>query len=212
MFTDRQDAGRQLAAKLRHLSSRHPVVLGLPRGGVVVAAEVAAALDAPLDVLVVAKIPAPHQPELAMGAVTDGTAPHAFINEDIVDALRVSRRGLDEATARRLELVRERQELYRAGRPAVEIAGSTAIIVDDGIATGATVHVGLDAVRSRRPERLVLAVPVAPPESMHSLGRLADEVVCLQSPAHFAAVGSFYLDFGQVDDAEVVRLLDAART
>jgi putative phosphoribosyl transferase len=207
MFANREEAGRRLAGLLMHLRGSAPVVLGLPRGGVVVAAQVARALEAPLDVLVVRKIPAPEQPELALGAVTDGEQPRLVLNHQIVAALRVSQEDLDRAVAEQLEEVRRRQRLYRDGRPAPPLEGRAVIVVDDGIATGATVAAGLEALRHARPARLVLAVPVGPPEAIAALRSKVDELHCLEAPAHFAAVGAFYRDFRQTADAEVVALL-----
>src|SRR5437870_4859195 len=166
MFRDRQDAGRRLAQRLEHLKPQHPIVLGLPRGGVVVAAEVARALDAPLDVLIVRKLGAPHQPELAIGAVTDGEQPQTVLNRDLIDALAVSQDYLQREIDEQLEEIRRRQEYYRHGRAAVPIANHAVIVIDDGIATGATVRAGLTALRQMHPVYLVLAVPVAPPETI----------------------------------------------
>jgi predicted phosphoribosyltransferase len=208
MFSNRQDAGRQLAAALAHLRDSAPIVLGLPRGGVVVAAEIARALEAPLDVLVVRKIPAPFQPELALGAVTDGEAPHIVLNEQIVAALRVRQEHLDQAIADQLAEVRRRQETFRAGRPAPALRGRCVIVVDDGVATGATVAAGLQALRESGVSRLVLAVPVGPRETIGSLRSQVDELVCLYAPVSFSAVGTFYRDFRQTSDDEVVTLLE----
>lgn len=210
MFADRQDAGRRLAERLVHVRDGRPVILGLPRGGVPVAAVVAELLNAPLDVLVVRKIGAPHQPELAMGAVTDGINPMYVLNEDVVRMLGVANQFLEGAIARELEECKRRQKLYRSGRPPIDIAGGTAIVIDDGIATGATVRAGLRSLRARSPHKLVLAVPVAPPEAIEMLSGEVDEVVCLHSPDDFYAVGQFYNNFEQTTDEQVIRALDAA--
>jgi putative phosphoribosyl transferase len=207
MFANRQEAGRELAARLAHLRGESPVVLGLPRGGVVVAAEIARSLGAPLDVLVVRKIPAPNQPELALGAVTDGAEPRTVLNHQIVAALHVPSQYLERAIVVQLDEVRRRQALYREGRSPPALTGHTLIVADDGIATGATVAAGLEALRQARPSRLVLAVPVGPPETLERLRASVDELVCLAAPPHFAAVGAFYEDFRQTSDAEVVALL-----
>src|SRR5262249_22237992 len=174
-FADRGEAGRWLADKLLHLKSRQPVVLALPRGGVAVGLEIAKALDATLDIVLVRKIGVPWQPELALGAVTDGASHEAFIDRDLAASLDVPDRYIDEESARQMEEIERRRKLYCEGRPAPEIAGRTAIIVDDGIATGATMRVALEAVRRRGPARLVLAVPVAPPDTLAALLKSADE-------------------------------------
>jgi putative phosphoribosyl transferase len=210
MFADRQDAGRRLAERLVHVRDGRPVVLGLPRGGVPVAAVVAESLHAPLDVLVVRKIGAPHQPELAMGAVTNGANPMYVLNEDVVRMLGVTNQFLEGAIARELDEVKRRQNLYRSGRPPIDIAGDTAIVIDDGIATGATVRAGLRSLRARSPHKLVLAVPVAPPESIEMLSREVDDLVCLHAPDDFYAVGQFYHNFEQTTDEQVIRALDDA--
>lgn len=210
MFSNRHDAGRRLAERLRHLADQQPVVLGLPRGGVPVAAVVAEALNAPLDVLVVRKIGAPMQPELAIGAVTNGGERAFVLNEEVVRRLGIDEHYLDDAVQREHQEVVRRQKLYRSGRAAVEIAGRTAIVIDDGIATGATVRAGLQAIRAKSPRRLVLAIPVGPPDSVQALREDVDELVCLASPLQFFAVGQFYQDFSQTSDDEVIRLLDDA--
>jgi putative phosphoribosyl transferase len=210
MFRDRQDAGRRLAARLDHFRDEHPLVLGLPRGGVVVAAEVARALDAPLDVLIVRKLGAPHQPELAIGAVTDGAHPQTILNQELVDGLAVSEAYLQREISEQMAEVQRRQEFYRRGRPAPAIAHRMVIVIDDGIATGATMRAGLAALRAARPRRLVLAVPVAPPEVLQALAAEVDDEICLHSPPNFMAVGRFYSDFEQTSDEEVIALLDEA--
>jgi putative phosphoribosyl transferase len=210
MFNDRHDAGQRLGRRLEHLRDEHPVILGLPRGGVVVAAEVAQALNAPLDVLIVRKVGAPHQPELALGAVTDGQQPHFIPNRDLIDGLGIGAEYLDAAIQVELQEIRRRQNCYRRGRPAMPIAGGTVIVVDDGIATGATVRAGLAALKASNVAKIVLAVPVAPPETMQALSQGVDEAVCLHSPFNFMAVGRFYSNFDQTTDEEVILLLDEA--
>ena len=210
MFANRLEAGRQLGRRLEHLSGRPVTVLGLPRGGVIVAAQIAKVLTAPLDVLVVRKLGAPLQPELAIGAVTDGDEPQQIFNDDLIRRLAVSREYLNQEIEWQLAEVRRRQKLYRGGRPAVKILQQTVIVVDDGIATGATVRAGIQALRGSRVARIVLAVPVAPLQAAQSLRQEVDELLCLQTPASFTAVGAFYGDFRQVTDEEVIDTLQRA--
>ena len=209
-FADREAAGCVLAAKLAHLKDRQPIVLALPRGGVAVGFEIAQALDAPLDIVLVRKIGVPWQPELALGAVTDGASAATFIDEDLAKALDIPESYVKEETARQLEEIERRRKTYCAGRPPIDVPGRTVIVVDDGIATGATMRVALGAVRRRNPAHVVLAVPVAPPETLAALGKEADEVVCLEVPAMLGAIGFYYRDFHQMSDAEVTDILARA--
>jgi putative phosphoribosyl transferase len=209
-FADRAEAGRLLAGKLMHLKDRQPVVLALPRGGVAVGFEIARALGAPLDIVLVRKIGVPWQPELALGAVSDGGQPETFIDDQLARALPLPARYVEEETARQLAEIERRRNAYCAGRPPVDSAGRTAIVVDDGIATGATMRVALRTVRRRAPARLVLAVPVAPPDTLADLGREADEAICLDTPPMLGAIGFYYYDFHQMSDAEVTDLLARA--
>lgn len=202
-FADRQQAGRMLAERLAEHPLTEPVVLGLPRGGVPVAAEIAQALAAPLDVLVVRKLGFPGHEEFAMGAVGEGGA--RVLDQRV--AAGVSRRDLDRIEAREAAEVEERVARFREGRPAIDLQGRTAVIVDDGIATGATARAACAIARARDAAAIVLAVPVAAPDSLAGLADAADEIVCLYAPAGFMAVGMHYVDFRQVEDAEVVRLL-----
>ena len=209
-YADRRDAGRRLAARLLHLKDRRPVVLALPRGGVAIGFEIAQALAAPLDIVLVRKIGVPWQSELALGAVSDGPASDIFIDRDLARSLAIPETYIAAETKTQLEEIERRRSSYIAGRPPIEIAGGTAIVDDDGIATGATMRVALRAVRRRGPARLVLAVPVAPPETLAEFRTEADEIVCLQSPPAFGAIGFYYRDFHQMSDAEVTALLAAA--
>jgi len=211
IFHDRRDAGRQLAGQLQHHESSRPVVLALPRGGVPVGYEVARALDAPLDILVVRKLGAPGQPELAIGALVDGDRPEGVLNESTIAMLGVDRTHLRAEIEREIGEIRRRQAVYRGGRPPLALAGRVVIVVDDGLATGSTMRAALRGVRHHAPKRLVLAVPVAPPDVLAALAAEVDEVVCLHKPTDFDAVGRFYRDFEQISDTEVVRLLDDAR-
>jgi putative phosphoribosyl transferase len=209
-FRDRGEAGRRLADKLVHLKGWQPVVLALPRGGVAVGFEIARALDAPLDIVLVRKIGVPWEPELALGAVTDGASHETFIDRDLATSLAVPDSYIKEETARQLQEIERRRKSYCKGRPAREVAGHTAIVVDDGIATGATMRVALQAVRRRGPARLVLAVPVAPPDTLAAMREEVDEAVCLETPSGFGAIGYYYRDFHQMSDREVTELLARA--
>jgi putative phosphoribosyl transferase len=208
MLKDRTQAGTQLAAELLRFKERDPVVLALPRGGVPVGFEVAKALEAPLDLILVRKIGAPFQPELAVAAVVDGEKMELVINEDVLEALALSEDDVREQAKREVGEIERRRRLYLGGRERVRVRGRTALVVDDGIATGATMRAALRAVRRREPSHLVLAVPVAPPETVDLLRREVDEVVCLAMPSPFGAIGNFYVDFRQVSDDEVRDLLD----
>lgn len=210
IFRDRKEAGGRLAAELRRRAPPRPVVLALPRGGVPVAFEVARELAAPLDLVLVRKIGAPWQPELAVAAVVDGESMDLVVNEDVLAALGLSEEYVRSEARREVEEIERRRQAYLGGRASVPVAGRTAIVVDDGIATGATMRVALRAVRRRQPTRLVLAVPVAPPETIEALRQEVDEIVCLSTPSPFGAIGAFYADFRQVSDDEVRTLLARA--
>ena len=203
MFADRADAGRRLAAALGRFASENPCVLALPRGGVPVAVEVAEALHAPLDLVLVRKIGAPFQPELAVGAVVDGPRPELVLNEDLIQLLHVPEEYLADERAKQLEEIERRRRVYLAGRPRIDVAGRTVLIVDDGIATGATMRAALHATRRAGPKRIVLAVPVAPFDALAELRGEADEIVCLETPEDFGAIGSWYVDFRQLTDEDV---------
>ena len=216
-FTDRAAAGRALVPLLTEVlgswsesATGRAVVLALPRGGVPVAAEVAMALEAPLDVLVVRKLGMPGQPELAVGALASGAQPDKpvkVLNEALLAHAGLSEDALDRVTERALAELRRRELAYRGERPPVDVAGRIAILVDDGLATGASARAGLLALRARVPDRVVLAVPVAPRSTLAALTDAADHTVCAALPRRFGAVGRHYVDFGQVSDAEVRRLL-----
>lgn len=206
-FKDRSDAGRRLAAAVMGYKDQQPVVLALPRGGVPVAAEVAAALNAPLDLILVRKIGVPFQPELAMGAVVDGGAPLVVRNEDVISLAGIEEADFNAVRDRELAEIERRRERYLGGRERVEVAGRTAIVVDDGIATGATTRAALRATRLRNPKKLVLAVPVAPTDSLEVMRQEADDVVCLEDYTSFGAIGFYYSDFWQVSDEKVIEIL-----
>ncbi len=206
-FRNRSDAGQQLAAALAGYKDRKPVILALPRGGVPVAAEVATALHAPLDLVLVRKIGVPFQPELAMGAVVDGGTPLIVRNEDVIRLAGIDEAKFKAVCEQELAEIRRRRDRYLIGRTHVDVAGHTAIVVDDGIATGATTRAALRATRMRNPSRLVLAVPVAPSECLPGLRAEADDVICLEDYEFFGAIGYYYVDFRQISDAEVIELL-----
>ncbi|SDK12577.1 Predicted phosphoribosyltransferase [Cryobacterium psychrotolerans] len=214
MFRDRPDAGRQLAEKLAEqletLDLRDPVVYALPRGGVPVAVEVARRLRAPLDLILVRKIGAPGWPEVAMGAVVDGEDPQTIINEDVYAATGSDAAGLARARQAELEEIERRRKRYLGDRPQVSPAGRVAVIVDDGIATGATAKVALAAVKRQGAATTVLAVPVAPADTVAEMRGLADVVVVLDVPSEFWAIGPFYTDFHQLTDDETIGLLRTA--
>jgi predicted phosphoribosyltransferase len=206
-FADRSDAGRRLAGRLSELNLVEPVVVALPRGGVPVGLEVARTLAAPLDIILVRKIGAPGHEELAAGAVVDGESPQLVLNADVVRSYGIDQAWLDQQQALQLQEIARRRQLYLGDRPRAPVAGRTAIVVDDGIATGATIRVALRAMRRLGPKALVLAVPVAAAEVLTRLAGEADRLVCLHTPRHLVAVGQFYRDFRQVQDAEVVAML-----
>ncbi|WP_376789207.1 phosphoribosyltransferase [Thermoflexus sp.] len=211
-FRDRKDAGQRLAEALRDLEPEaragQVVVMGIPRGGVVVAYEVARALQAPLDVVLSHKLGAPGNPELAIGAVAeDGTL---WVDPRAIAELEVSPAYMEEEVRRQQEELRRRSALFRGARPPIPVEGRTVVVVDDGIATGATMRVSLRSLRNRGARRLIVAAPVAPPEILPRVETEADAVVVLYTPALFWAVGAFYEQFDQVPDEEVVALLEEA--
>jgi len=209
LFRDRVDAGQRLSAALLPYRDEAPIVLGLPRGGVPVAYEVARALAAPLDVWVVRKLGTPGFEELGLGAVAEGGG--TYFNESVMAELGISAEDITDVVARKTAEVEARVRRFRADRPPPDLEGRTVIVVDDGIATGGTVRAALRTIRARRPARLVLAVPVAAASSLASLRAEADEVVCLDEDPYLGAIGSYYVDFRQTTDAEVEALLTQAR-
>jgi len=210
VFRDRHDAGQQLAQRFERLAgSQDVLVLALPRGGVPVAYEVAVRIAAPLDVLVVRKLGVPGQPELAMGAIASGGI--RFVDQRIADMVSASPAAIEAVETReRVELER-RERLFRAGRPPLDVTGKRVIVVDDGLATGATMAVAIEALRTREPAQIIVAVPIAPPDTCAALARSADHMICLVTPSRMYAIGAWYQDFEQTTDAEVHELLDAAQ-
>ena len=206
-FKNRSDAGRQLAARLANYKSQHPVLLALPRGGVPVAAEVALALGAPIDLVLVRKIGVPWQPELAMGAIVDGDSPIVVRNEDVIRLAGVDERDFQAVCEREFAEIERRRRLYLGGRARLGIKDRVAIVIDDGIATGATTRAALRAIRMRQPKKLILAVPVGPTDTIEAMREEADEVLCLGIYEVFGAIGEFYDDFRQITDEEVITIL-----
>lgn len=208
-FRDRHDAGRQLAERLTEYAGRDDVVvLALPRGGVPVGFEVARALDAPLDVMVVRKLGVPGQEELAMGAIASGGV--RVLNEEVIRMLHLPDESIARVAASETDELERRETAYRGDRPMPDLEGRTVILVDDGVATGSTIRAAIAALREQRPGRLVVAVPTAPPEVCELLRQEADELICLISPENFMAISVWYDEFGQLDDSEVRSLLAAA--
>ena len=215
MFRNREEAGKRLAEELGRVFEENPdlappVVLALPRGGVPVAFEIARRLDAPMDLVMVRKIGAPMQPELAAGAVVDGDDPVVVLNDEVVSQAGISDQEIEQGKKRELKEIEKRREKYLAGREPLPVEGRTAIVVDDGIATGATMRAAVRAMRRRGPEQVFMAVPVGPRESLDRFAREVDRVVCLEAPEMFWAVGAYYEDFGQTSDEDVSRLMSEA--
>ena len=209
-FTDRREAGRELARLLPAVpSSGDSVVLALPRGGVPVAYEIAGALRAPLDVFLVRKLGTPGHPELAMGAIASGGI--RVLNEEVIHALDIKPELIDAIAAREQSELERREVVYRQGRPLLSLANRTVILVDDGLATGSTMRAAVQAVKDQTPARVIVAVPVGAPDTCRALREIADEVICARTPATFSAVGEWYRDFAQTTDDEVIALLSACR-
>ena len=206
-FRNRAEAGRELATALAGYRDQEPVILALPRGGVPVAAEVAAALNAPLDLILVRKIGVPFESELAMGAIVDGEPPIIVRNEDVIRQAGVAEADFKAVCEAEFSEIQRRRKRYLGTRDRADVAGRTVIVIDDGIATGATTRAALRATRMRNPKCLVLAVPVAPTDSLAELRNETDDVVCLEDHEIFGAIGYYYSDFRQVSDAEVIEIL-----
>ena len=208
-FADRAEAGRQLAEKLDEYAGREDViVLGLPRGGVPVAYKVAKRLRAPLDVFIVRKLGVPGFEELAAGAIASGGV--RVLNQDVMRAIPYAEEAIEAVTAKETAELERREQIYREGRPPPELRGRIVILVDDGLATGATMRAAVKALRERGAAKIIVAVPVGPPDTCHGLAEEADETVCLTTPAFFQAVGQYYDDFSQTSDDDVRELLASA--
>jgi putative phosphoribosyl transferase len=206
-FKNRSDAGRKLAARLAKYKGQEAVLLALPRGGVPVAAETAAVLGAPIDLVLVRKIGVPSQPELAMGAIVDGEPPVVVRNDDVIRLAGVGERGFLAVCDKELAEIERRRRLYLGGRSRIGVKDRVAIVIDDGIATGATTRAALRAIRMRQPKKLILAVPVGPTDTIEAMREEADEVLCLEKHENFSAIGYFYDDFRQTTDQEVIDIL-----
>jgi predicted phosphoribosyltransferase len=208
-FADRRDAGRQLAAQLLPLAGKRPVVVGLPRGGIPVASEIAIALKAPLEILAVRKLGAPHNLEYGIGAIVeDGTR---IFDPEALAALAVDGSTLESIVARASEELGRRVVAYRGGRQPMRLCNRTVVVVDDGVATGVTDTAAIRAIRRQQPRQLILAVPVCPLDSLARLRKEADETICLITPSRLKGVSEWYRDFSQIDDQEVIAALSAAR-
>ena len=206
-FRDRAEAGRLLLDRLKVTDPGNTVVIALPRGGLPVGAVIAERLGVPLDVILVRKVGAPMQPELAVAAVTDGDEMQITVNEDIKAELGLTDKEIEDLARRQLPEIERRRQTYYQGHKPTPLADRTVIVVDDGVATGATLNSALRLIRRQKPKRLIVALPVAPSDALARLERHADEVVCLSTPSPFYAVGAHYADFSQVDDAEVIEIL-----
>jgi putative phosphoribosyl transferase len=209
-FRDRTEAGRELAAEIARLVPEQPVVYALPRGGVPIGLEIATVLGAPLDLLLVRKIGVPWNPELAAGSVVDGERPDLILNDDVIRMFGVTRQEIEDTAKSELREIERRRALYLPGRNPVSASGHSAILVDDGIATGASMRAAIAAIKRRNPLRIIVGAPVASPDTLSELRTMVDQVVVLIAPARFRGVGEFYQDFHQLEDGEVIAALAKA--
>jgi putative phosphoribosyl transferase len=210
MFSNREAAGRQLASLLAGRTFDRPIVLALPRGGVPVGAEIARRLKCPLDLLIVRKIGVPQQPELAAGAIADGPNPQIIRNEDVIEVAGLTEQELQRLANEQLAEIARRRHAYVGDRQPPSLSGRTVILADDGVATGASMKAGIAGLRQQGPKRIVVAVPVAPADTVRALEAVADEVICLDTPVPFLAIGPHYMDFHQLSDREVMDILAQA--
>jgi len=213
IFKNRREAGRLLGGRLSadKYAGEKTVVIGLLRGGVPVAYEISKALNAPLDVALVRKIGAPNQEELAIGAIVDGKNPKVYLNESLISRIGIPEGYIDRVKEIKLEEIRKREKIYRRGEEKIDVRGKIAIVVDDGIATGASMRVVIDALKEEKPEKIIVAVPVIAADTLKELKKMANDVIALSAPEEFYAVGEFYEDFSQTDDEEVIELLKKSR-
>lgn len=209
IYKDRQDAGRQLAEKLTKFKDENPIIIALPRGGVVTGYEVAKVLHAPLDVLITRKLGAPFQPELGIGAIAPNNV--RILNLDAIRFIGISKDQMEEIIQRETKEMHRRIKLYRGNLPPLDLQGKTVIVVDDGLATGVTAGAAILAIRQMTPEKIILAVPVSPIDTASRFKEEVDEFICLQQPHDFFAVGQYYYDFDQVTDEQVISLLELSR-
>lgn len=211
LFNDREDAGNQLADKLLKYKDQNPLIIALPRGGVPVAYVISEALSAELDVIIVRKLGAPGNPELGIGALVEGNPPQKILNEGIIFHLGVTDDFIDRESEEQNKEILRRATVYRGGRGLADMSGRTVIVVDDGIATGATIKAALKGIKAQNPDKIIVAVPVAPPDILYALTEIADEVICVERPEFLYAIGAYYRNFDQVTDDEVIYMLEQSR-
>ena len=213
IFKNRREAGRLLGGRLQadKYAGENTVVIGLLRGGVPVAYEISKALNAPLDVALVRKIGAPNQEELAIGAIVDGKNPKVYLNESLISRIGIPEGYIDRIKEIKLEEIRKREKIYRRGEEKIDVHGKIAIVVDDGIATGASIRVVVEALKEEKPEEIIIAVPVIAADTLKGLKKMVNHVITLSAPEEFYAVGEFYEDFSQTEDEEVIELLKKSK-
>jgi predicted phosphoribosyltransferase len=208
IFSNREEAGKILGAKIKEKGYvKDCIALGIPRGGVIVAKEVAKAINCKFDIIIPRKLRAPFNPELAFGAISSDDS--LVIDKSLVSLLNISEEYIEQEKQTQLDEIKRRRIKYKKGKPFPDVKGKIVILVDDGIATGATMKAGVISIRKKEPEKVVVAVPVASPQSVEELREMADEIICLYAPAYFAAVGQFYMEFPQTSDDEVIEILES---
>lgn len=206
-FEDRTEAGKSLLSEIQKLSLKDSIVVALPRGGVIVGKEISQGLQIPLDILLVRKLGAPFNAELAVGAIVEGQPPFVYLNETLIKVLKVSDEYLENEKKMQSQVLVRQNSTYRGSRVRVSLAGKSVILVDDGVATGSTIHAAILALKSQKPSQLIVAVPVAPPDAVSEMAKQVKDVICLSSPPDFQAVGQFFRNFAEVSDEEVIRVL-----